>query len=71
VVAFELGCVEVIRVSVDSWFVAGHELGSIGTNKLWVVSWFISAILCIATLIVRSYGGATILLFPLITFVDI
>jgi hypothetical protein len=38
---------------------------------LWLFSWFISAIFCLVTLIVRSCAGATILLFPLVTFVEI
>jgi hypothetical protein len=71
VVEFELGCEEATRVSIDSWFVVGHELACVRIDKLWVVSWFISAILCLVTLIVRSCGGATILLFPPVTFVEI
>jgi hypothetical protein len=71
VAELELGCVGTTRLWVESWFLTALELVCVGTVKLRVDSWFISAILCLVTLICRSYSGTTILLFPLVTFVDI
>jgi hypothetical protein len=71
VAVLELGCVGTIRLWVKSWFVAALELGCVQTFRLWVDSWFTSATLCLVTLTGHSCTGAIILLFPLVTFVDI
>jgi hypothetical protein len=71
VAVLELGWVGTIRLWVKSWFVAALELGCVETFRLWVDSWFTSITLCLVTLTGHSYTGAIILLFPLVTFVDI
>jgi hypothetical protein len=71
VAVLELGWVGTIRLWVKSWFVAALELGYVETFRLWVDSWFTSITLCLVTLTGRSCTGAIILLFPLVTFVDI
>ena len=68
----ELGCVAVVMIWVDSWFVAALELGCVAAVRLWVDSWFMAALLCLVTLIGCSCtSGATTLLDPLVPFVEI